>query len=88
MRTAVLITRHQDGQVGVVSPKGNPHAMEIVALAFGVFVSFIEGAERNGLDEMSLIREAFAVSSLEEMRDQFVKIAQLVSIDMEKQHND
>ena len=87
MRTAIVITHHQDGQVGITSPKGSPHMMEIAALTFGVFVSFIKGAERSGLDEMSLIRKAFTVNSLEEMCEQLLEIAQLVS-NMEKKHND
>lgn len=87
VRTAVIITHHEDGQIGVTSPKGSPHMMEIAALTFGVFVSFIKGAEHNGLDEMSLIRKAFAEHSLEEMCEQLLGIAQLVS-NMEKKHND
>ena len=86
--TAVTIVRQKDGQVGVITSKGEPGMMEVMALAFGVFVSFMQGAEEQGIKEMVLIREAFADSSLEAILDQIVRIAVLVQQDMKGESND
>ncbi len=86
--TAVTIVRQKNGQVGLVSAKGEPGMMEVMALAFGVFVSFMQGAEEQGIKEMVLVREAFADSSLEAILDQLVKIAVLVEQDMKGESND
>jgi hypothetical protein len=86
--TAVTIVRQKNGQVGLVSAKGEPGMMEVMALTFGVFVSFMQGAEEQGINEMVLIRQAFADSSLERILDQLVKIAVLVQQDMKGERND
>lgn len=86
--TAVTIVRQGNGQVGVVSSKGEPPMMEVMALTFGVFLSFMQGAEEQGVNEMVLIRQAFADSSLERILDQLVKIAVLVEQDMKGESND
>ncbi len=86
--TAITIVRQKDGQVGLISPKGEPGMMEVIALTFGVFVAFMQGAEQQGIKEMVLVREAFADSSLEAILDQLVKIAVLVEQDMKGESND
>ena len=56
MESAVMITRHKDGQVGIVPSKGNPRMMEIAALSFGVFVSMVKTAEAQGVAEMDRVQ--------------------------------
>ena len=85
---AVLITRHENGMIGVTTPKGEPYSMEVMAMLFGVVVSLVQGAEATGITEMELVRKAFQSNSLEEMRDQFLQIALLVAADMEAESND
>ena len=86
--SAILVTRHENGMIGVATPKGEPHNMEVVAMLFGVVVSLVQGAEAVGIKEMDLVRKAFQSNSLEEMRDQFVRIALMVAADMEDSNND
>lgn len=62
--------------------------MEVVAMLFGVVVSLVQGAEAVGIKEMDLVRKAFQSNTLEEMRDQFVRIALMVAADMEDSNND
>jgi hypothetical protein len=86
--TAVTIVRQTDGQVGVITSKGHPGMMEVMTLTFGVFCSFLKGAEEQGVNEMSLIRESFSDFTLEEILEQLVKIAVLVEQDMKGESND
>jgi hypothetical protein len=86
--SAILVTRHENGMIGVATPKGEPHNMEVMAMLFGVVVSLVQAAEAVGIKEMDLVRRAFQSNSLEEMRDQFVRIALLVAADMEGSSND
>jgi hypothetical protein len=77
VQTAILITRLTDGGIGMVIPKGEPGMMEMMALTYGVFVSLVQSGEAQGISEMNLIRGAVKNSSLEDMRDSFVKMAVL-----------
>ncbi len=61
----------------MVIPKGEPGMMEMMALTYGVFVSLVQSGEAQGISEMNLIRGAVKNSSLEDMRDSFVKMAVL-----------
>jgi len=86
--TAVLITRHEDGRIGLATPKGNAMLMEVMALTYGVFVSVLEGGEAQGITEMKYIRNALKNNSLEDVREKLVEIAMLVKKDMEDSSND
>jgi len=86
--SAVLITRHEDGKIGVATPKGNVGVMEAMALTYGVFVSLLQGGEAQGITEMQLIRNAIKFSELEDVREKLVEIAMLVKADMEGCSND
>lgn len=85
---AVLITRHEDGRIGLATPKGDVGIMEIMALTYGVFVSVLQGGEQQGITEMSLIRNAIKSNKLEDIREKLVEIAVLVKADMEAESND
>ncbi|CAB5224912.1 hypothetical protein UFOVP742_36 [uncultured Caudovirales phage] len=86
--SAVLITRHEDGKIGLATPKGDVGIMEIMALTYGVFVSVLQGGEQQGITEMQLIRDAIKFTPLEEVREKLVEIAVLVKADMEDASND
>lgn len=86
--SAVLITRHEDGNIGVATPKGNVGVMEVMALTYGVFVSLLQGGEAQGITEMQLIRNAIKFSELEDVREKLVEIVMLVNADMEGCSND
>lgn len=86
--SAILVTRHENGMIGVTTPKGEPYGTEIMSILFGVVVSLIQHTEAAGVKEMDLVRKAFQSNSLEEMRDWFVRIALLVAADMEDSSND
>jgi hypothetical protein len=86
--SAVLVTRHEDGKIGLATPKGDVGVMEIMALTYGVFVSVLQGGERQGVKELSLIRDAIKLMSLEEVREKLVEITILVKADMEGASND
>jgi hypothetical protein len=86
--SAVLITRHEDGKIGLATPKGDVGIMEIMALTYGVFVSVLQGGEQQGITEMQLIRDAIKFTPLEEVREKLVEIAILVKADMEDASND
>lgn len=75
-----MLTRHTDGQIGIVVPKGEPGMMEMVAITYGVFVSLLQGAERSGVSEIQYIRDAMRSTSLEDMRESFVKMAVLAQL--------
>ena len=85
---AVLITRHDDGRIGLATPKGDVMLMEVMALTYGVFVSVLQGAEEQGITEMKLIRNAIKSNRLEDVREKPVEIAVLVKADMEAESND
>lgn len=86
--SAVLITRHEDGRIGLATPKGDVMLMEVMALTYGVFVSVLQGGEEQGITEMSLIRNAIKSNKLEDVREKLVEIAMLVKADMEDSSND
>jgi hypothetical protein len=89
VQTAIMLTRHIDGQIGIVVPKGEPGMMEMVAITYGVFVSLLQGAERSGVSEIEYIRQAMRNNSLEDMRESFVKMAVLAQmIKEEDESND
>lgn len=85
--TAVMITRHEDGRIGLVLPKGDPNFMEVLTLTFGVFVSVIQGGEEDGIDELARLREYINTHSLEEAREKLVKMA-ILTRQMEAQDNE
>lgn len=86
--SAVLVTRHKDGKIGLATPKGDVGVMEIMALTYGVFVSVLQGGEQQGIKELSLIRDAIKLLPLEEIREKLVEIAVLVNADTEGASND
>lgn len=75
--TAILITRREDGHIGVCTPKGDPMMYEMMALTYGVFVSMLAGAEAAGVGHLSYIRDKIKTASLEEMRDELVRVCQI-----------
>jgi hypothetical protein len=88
VESAVVIVRHKTGEVGVITAKGTPHIAEVMALTFGVFCAFIQGAKKQGIDDVERIREAFKHQSLEDILDQLVKVAILVEHDMKEESHD
>jgi hypothetical protein len=80
VQTALLLTRHTDGRIGLAVPKGDPSMMEEIAIIYGIFVSLLQGAEQNGVSEIEYIRQAMRNTSLEDMRDSFVKMAMLAQM--------
>lgn len=85
--TAVMITRHADGKIGIVIPKGDPGMMEVMTLTFGVFVGVLQGGEQNGISELMLLREYINNNSLEETREKLVQMA-IAATKMEAQDNE
>lgn len=85
--TAVMITRHEDGRIGIVTPKGDPGMMEVLTLTFGVFVGVVQGGEQNGISELMLLREYINAHSLEEAREKLVQMT-IVTKKMEAQDNE
>ena len=85
--TALMITRHEDGKIGLVSPKGEPGMMEVMTLTFGVFVSILQGGEQDGIHELRLLREYINSHTLEEAREKLVQMT-LTTKMMEEQDNE
>lgn len=85
--TAVMITRHVDGRIGIVTPKGDPGMMEVMTLTFGVFVGVVQGGEQEGISELMLLREYINNHSLEEAREKLVQMT-IVTKKMEAQDNE
>lgn len=85
--TAVMITRHEDGRIGIVTPKGDPGMMEVMTLTFGVFVGVVQGGEQQGISELMLLREYINNHSLEEARETLVQLA-IATKKMEAQDNE
>jgi hypothetical protein len=85
--TALMITRHEDGKIGLVSPKGEPGMMEVMALTFGVFVSILQGGEQDGIVELQRLRDYIQSHSLEQAREKLVQMAVKVKL-MEDEDNE
>jgi len=85
--TALMITRHEDGKIGLVSPKGEPGMMEAMTLTFGVFVSILQGGEQDGIDELRFLREYINSHTLEEARKKLVQMTITTKL-LEEQDNE
>jgi hypothetical protein len=85
--TALAITRHEDGKIGLVIPKGEPGMMEMMALTFGVFVSILQGGEQDGIVELQRLRNYMQSHSLEKAREKLVQMAVKVKL-MEDEDNE